>query len=114
MFTFRLVIPDGIRSNLQNHHLKNKLKPRNSVDSTIVTTIILISPVIYMTIIEKLIRERKLEQFVWAPQDGGADLSNPNQGQGQARPEEPMRTGGRLVTNTKWWSSSGRSELEGN
>lgn len=59
-------------------------------------------------IIEKLIRERKLEQFIRTPRDGGAGPSNPNRDKGQARPEEPTCTGGRLVTKTEWWSSSSR------
>lgn len=51
-------------------------------------------------IVEKLIRERKLEQFVRALQNGGAGPSNLNQGQGQARLEEPARIGRRLIINT--------------
>ena len=51
-------------------------------------------------LIEKLIRERKLDQFVRAPQSGGAGPSNPNRAQDQERQEEPARAGGRLVINT--------------
>ena len=51
-------------------------------------------------LIEKLIRERKLNQFVRAPQSGGAGPSNQNRSQNQERQGEPARTGGRLVINT--------------
>ena len=51
-------------------------------------------------LIEKLIRERKLDQYVWAPQLRGAGPSNQNRAPNQERQEEPARTSGRLVINT--------------
>lgn len=51
-------------------------------------------------IIEKLIREKKLEQFVRAPQSGGAGPSNQNHIPNHARQEEPARTSRMLVINT--------------
>ena len=51
-------------------------------------------------IIEKLIRERKLQQFVKTTSDGRQGTSDPNRGQATHRAEELTRTGGRLVINT--------------
>ena len=51
-------------------------------------------------LIEKLIRERKLDQYVRTPQSGGAGPSNQNRAPNQERQKEPARTGGRLVINT--------------
>lgn len=50
-------------------------------------------------VIEKLIRKRKLQQFVKASQDGVQGTSDPNRGQVSRRAEEPAQTGGRLVIN---------------
>lgn len=50
--------------------------------------------------IEKLIRQKKLQQLVKNPQKGEHGTFDLNRGQAPRRPEELARTGGRLVINT--------------